>query len=90
MSEEKSTSVTVKVTPRPLPEVEKLEREVNDYIGQNEELVKLLEDYLNEYERMAAENEKLKELLKSLLTNPLMGNAIDKVRETIEKVKKDV
>lgn len=85
-----SQSIEIKVSPRPLPEVEKLEKEVNEYLGQNEELVKLLESYLNEYERVTAENAKLKELLKSMLTNPFMGNALDKVRETMDKVKDDV
>lgn len=85
MSEQKIT-----VSPRPLGEVEKLEKEVKEYVTQNDELFELLESYLNEYERMAAENEKLKELLKQMLTSPLMGNALDKVRETMNKVKDDV
>ena len=86
-SHEVMNELKVNITPSSMNEVDALAKEVNDYLDhstiESHELIELLESFIGKYNQAITENDKLKELLKELLGNKFMGNALLKVRENL-------
>ena len=63
-------------------ELQQLEQEVQSFLdktkSENEELIELLENFIIKYRLLEAENVKTRMIMESLITSPLMNEALNK------------
>ena len=74
-------------------EVERLEAEVEEFVAtakvENDELIKLLDEFVTRYNAIEDENGKLKALVQTLMSR-VWGDALTKARNMLERNNIDV